>query len=117
MSGHRDDGTFAENKAHHPGRGVSRDTPRIRQALSENLGISDNQANDLIDAHRMGSEEEVYKGSTWEHDSDMADLQNKVTQKGGIKESISGALDDHKMNMKHGYGWQSNPESSWGLRG
>ena len=25
MSGHRDDGTFAEDKAHHPGRKVGRD--------------------------------------------------------------------------------------------
>lgn len=97
--------------------GGHRSTPRIRQAISEHLGVSDTQAEDVINAHRAGNVEEVYTGSQWDLTPEDTDLQNKVTKSGGIKEAITDSLYNHKMNMKHGYGWDYNPESAWSKRG
>lgn len=45
MSGHRDDGTFAEDKAHHPKRKVGRsELPRLSEALANHL-------NDSMESH------------------------------------------------------------------
>ena len=88
-----------------------RPTPRLQQAIASHLGIPSEQAQDVLDAHRMGSEEEVYAGSTWDHDREMVDVQNKVTQKGGIKDAISSSIENRNG------GWY-NPESamSWGAK-
>lgn len=94
-----------------------RSTPRVLQAISEYLGVSDAQAKDVIAAHRAGNAEEVYTGSQWDWSPEDSELQNKVTKSGGIKDAITESLYNHKMNMKHGYGWDYNPESAWGKQG
>ena len=152
MAGHRDDGSFAEDKAHHPNRKVHREMfvepdqanplgmvrpstnaipdahdpgnlgeanhdARLRNALVEHMGISDDQAQDLLHAHRSGSVEEVYGGSSWDWSPEDIEFQNKVTAQGSIKNAIEGAINHVRMSKKHGSEWSYNPESSWSKRG
>ena len=104
----------------HRGRSTGnnhRPTPRLLNAISEHLGVSDSQAEDLVNAHRAGRIEDVYGGSSWDGSPEETDLQNRVTKSGGVKEALEGSIHHYRMARQYGPEWFYNPESSWSKRG
>jgi len=100
MSGHRDDGTVAEDKAHHEGRKVdfSNFYPHMTRLLSRLYGISEDQAHSIIDRHQnkgqIGDSPDFYDDRLMRHIGTSGIPADTLAEAFAYRHLPDGALDN-----------------------